>query len=74
MGGTGVSVLSITGLTWAFLNLLSFWVGGLMLACGFSHAAEKLSSWLVGLVGFVFFWLFSNSDLMFYLTRQPSPL
>lgn len=63
--------LSITGL----LNLLSFWVGGLMLACSFFHAAEKLSSWFTGLVGlFVFFWLFSNSDFVFYLTRQPSPL
>lgn len=49
MGGTGVSVFPSQG----FLNLLSFWVGGLILACSFFHAAEKLSSWLAGLVGFV---------------------
>jgi hypothetical protein len=46
-----------------------------MLACSFFHAAEKLSSWFTGLVGFVRVLLaFSNSDFVFYLTRQPSPL
>ena len=47
--------LSITGL----LNLLSFWVGGSMLACSFFHAAEKLSSWFTGFVGLFLFFGFS---------------